>query len=547
MTTSRPQTQLASTEDPSLPPTPTSEGHRLTVRDRWLLTGILAFAGFLRLYDLELISWTNDEGYHGMVATHILSAEIDELPLAGFPSVGIRNSALFVYFLASANVALFHPLSGAVLIAALNIWALYLAFQLSRQHFGKVTAFLALAYCAVSPWSVIYARIMWPPSCLAPLCLIFIGWTLRWERTGRGLFRVAVLALVIPQMHFSGTCAVIWLLYVLFTSKRTVPWKPLAGGALIGVITWTPWFVFQSVTTWIDFRTALQVAEGKHSAYETLGSILLYLYAQLGVSQFDFWFDSSGINMSVYFPVGMHMAQLCAGVLLTTCWIAAMFRGVFINRERNTWLLIVWTLIPIVCLTLIRPRLVPHYVLVAFPVPLILTADWIASVVFRHRLKLIRNVSFVVLAGIVVVFLKSLIGWHGFVDDDHLNGGRQYRRSYRMVRETAVSVLQDAAGVYAALVGPVSGSFPAYNYVFQYEQGKARIYPGRQAGPLLFWIDEESLGSETLTVDQLTDHESRINQSLVTYRQSPIQWRVVRHWSTGLAQVYRLEPATDAP
>jgi len=422
MTTSRPDTPLTgdtppvSAEEPpsstSQPTDSTSDRGKLTVRDRWFVIGILGLASFLRLYDLELISWTNDEGYHGMVATHILTAEIDELPLAGFPSVGIRNSALFVYLLASANLLTFHPLSGAVLIAALNIWALYLAFQLSRHHFGKVTAFLALAYCTVSPWSVIYARIMWPPSCLAPLCLIFIGWTLTWERTGRGLFRVAVLAFVIPQMHFSGACAVIWLLFVLFTSKRTVPWKRLTGGALIGLITWTPWFVFQSVTNWIDFRTALQVAEGKNGAYETLGSILLYLYAQLGASQFDFWFDSSGIDLSAYFSGGMHMAQFCAGALLATCWIAAMFRGVFLTRERNTMLLIVWTLIPVVCLTLIRPRIVPHYVLVAFPVPLILTADWIVRVVFRHHSTLIRNVSVVVLAGIAVVFLKSLISWH---------------------------------------------------------------------------------------------------------------------------------------
>ena len=116
-----------------------------------------------------------------------------------------------------------------------------------------------------------------------------------------------------------------------------------------------------------------------------------------------------------------------------------------------------------------------------------------------------------------------------------------------MVRETAVSVLQDADGVHAEIVGPVSGSFPAYNYVFEYEQGKARIYPGRQASPLLFWIDEERLASGSLTEDQLRDQEARINQSLATYRPSPFQWHVVRHWRTHLAQVYRLEPATSAP
>jgi hypothetical protein len=545
------ETAIASVEEPkssaSQPTDSTSDGGKLTVRDRWFLTGILGLASFLRLYNLELINWSNDDGYHGMVATHILTAEIDELPLAGFPSVGIRNSALFVYLLASANLLAFHPLSGAVLIAVLNIWALYLAFQLSRHHFGKMTAFLALACCTISPWSVIYARSMWPPSCLAPLCLIFIGWTLTWERTGRGLFRVAVLALVIPQMHFSGACAVFWLLFVLFTSKRTVPWKPLTAGALIGLIAWTPWFVFQSITNWIDFRTALHVAEGKNSAFETLGSILLYLYAQLGASQFDYWFDSSGIDMSAYFSGGMHMAQFCAGALMATCWIAAMIRGVFLSRERTTMLLIVWTLIPVVCLTLIRPRIVPHYVLVAFPVPLILTADWIVRVAFGHRSKLNRNVSLVVLAGIAVVFLKSLIGWHGFVDDDHLNGGRQYRRTYRMVRETAVSLVQDADGVHAELVGPVSGIYPAYNYVFEYEQGKAGIYPGGQASPLLFWVDEERLASASLTEEQLTDQEARINRSLATYRPSPFQWHIVRHWSTHLAQVYQLEPATNAP
>lgn len=506
---------------------------KLNGPERVGLMALLLLAGFLRLHDLDLISWTNDEGSHQSIAMHILAADFEDLPMAGFPSVGIRNSALFVYLLAAANVVVFHPLSGAVLIALLNVWALYMAFQLCRRYFSKPTAFMALAYCAVSPWSVLFARNMWPPSCLAPVCLLLIGLTFKWEATGKGLFSIGLLTLIVPQVHFSGACAVIWVACALFTAKRSVRWVPLLSGIVVGLATWTPWVMFQSITKWNDFRTAVNVAEGKHSLLDPIARIFYYLPAQLHSGGFSFWFDTNDVEMSDYLPGWLNIVLLAGGVALVGCWIAAMVHGLFVKRSRHNGLLILWILIPVVCLLLIRPDVHPHYLLVAFPMPLLLTADWIVRVPLKSRLKSIRIATGVACGITAIAFVLFLNGWRNFVTDGHLKGIPHYRRSYRMVEDTIAAITDDAAGQSAQLAGPGSGLFPAYNCVFDFKQ--AGIGSGAD---LLYWIEEPAATGEAGSRD---DTEAKINDSMKTWRQSYAQWRIVRQWKNGAAVVYRLE------
>ena len=86
---------------------------------RLALAVLLLMATGLRLWESDLVPVTADEGSHVGQAMFIAVAGLADWPLAGLPSLGVRNSALFIYLVTLAEMVWWHPLSGVVLVAGL--------------------------------------------------------------------------------------------------------------------------------------------------------------------------------------------------------------------------------------------------------------------------------------------------------------------------------------------------------------------------------------------------------------------------------------------
>lgn len=524
-------------------------------RRRILIGAMFVVIAALRFYNMELISTTNDEGAHGRLAMFVALFDVEQWPLAGLPSVGIRNSALFIYLIAVAEFVYWHPLSGAYLVVALNVWAVYLAYRLATERFGTAAGVVVLVLYGFSPWAVLYARNMWPPSCLAVVCLWFISMCLRWlDQGGRGrLFGMVVLAFIIPQVHFSGVCAPLWLLAVLFAGRKQLGWLPLLGGIAVGLATWTPWIIFQQVTEWIDLRSVGAVAKGKDPFSHTLFNIGNYLQHLLHSGGFEFWFGRSPADLPEYFPVWARGLAVCVGVVLVLALLASIGFALRRDTSRDLKLLLLWMVVPILGLSAIRPIVQPHYVLVAYPVPFLLIGAWAG-----HFLKT-RGRSISVLTGLLatvicVSHITMLAGWYRYVDDDRTDGAGHYELSYRQRREAVMSVLEDSTGKWVQLAGPYSGYFPAYDAIYDYEQ-VAGGFGELPDDPLQrYWLELDPVSeTEMSPTDQASDKRAEkvafINHIMSEYGRTPPGWEIEKDWRVGFTHIYRirLDPTRRLP
>lgn len=511
---------------------------------RWsslLVATVALLAAFLRLYALELVSITNDEGYHGYAMWYIATLDFENWPLSGYPSVGIRNSALFMYLLAIPYFFVFHSLSGVVFVAGLNLLALFLTWRLTRERFGTPAAYIATLLFAFSPWSVLYARQMWPPSCLAVVTLWFIGIALRWLEEGgdHRLFGLVVLGFVIPQFHFSGFCAPVWLCVVLLLGRKRLRASLLLTAAVVGVATWSPWIYLQHSSHWLDLRQALRAAKGTAGVLDTLTQTLGHYQSLLHSGNFEFWFATTTDNLPEYFPAWLRLVLPATGTVLVVVFACSLIGACWKPADRSLWLLVFWSLLPILMLLLLRPKSQPHYVLIGFPVPFILMGAWCGRVTAWDRLWP-RVAVIAPLLLVSVAHVVFLYGWYGYVNDDRPTGAGQYQLSYRQRRDVVATILEDSARKHVRMSGPVSGRYPAYDFVYTFEQFRQGFHALPVDQSRIYWIEDERFDHGLQGQDWMHKKQQRIGRSLQEYRNLSPNWEIEHHWKTGPAHVYRL-------
>ena len=494
-------------------------------RRRWELWGLLLLAAAPRFYRMDLISITADEGVHGLAAMRI--AVFLDWPMVGLPSVGIRNSAFFLYLLALPNFFFRHPLTGAVLVAGLNLAAVFLTYRLTNRLFGRRSAFIAGLLIACSPWMIMYARNMWPPSCLAPLCLVLIDVALRWlDEGGRGrLLAIVLLGFVIPQMHFSGFCAPLWIMAVLWSGRRRLAVGPVLAAVALGLVTWIPWIAFQHFENeWIDIRQMIGTAKGKHTTFETLSASLRTYAMLLGSDGFAYWFGVPPSDLPNLFPRWLVIANRAASAALSLTFLVSLVWGIARASDRAIRLLLLWAVLPIPMLALIRPDVHPHYLLVAYPIPFVL----IGALLGRRADSAAGSTWALVMGSLLVIVgleLAFLAGWYRYVAADRPNGSGHFELSYRQRRAVAVAVLDDSGDRWIQVVGAFNQRSPAYDFVYDYETMVRGQHRRPEDDAVRYWLDERE-----------GDQPPRFRG-----------WAVEKLWRIGPTRIFRIRRAQPDP
>jgi hypothetical protein len=165
----------------------------------------------------------------------------------------------------------------------------------------------------------------------------------------------------------------------------------------------------------------------------------------------------------------------------------------------------------------------PHYVNVAYPVPLLLMGACAQRLVRSGHRWRIAVLSAALLA-ISLTHLVFLAGWYRYVDEEQPAGLGHFELSYRQRRQVALAILDDSGGEPVPLAGAFSGYHPAYDLVYTYEylRRSARTRPADPA--LRYWVDEN-------TGDDLD---------------LPGDWTIEKHWKVGPARIFRIRQPQPA-
>lgn len=520
-----------------------------TSGSRRILIGILLLAAFLRYYRLDLVSVTNATAIQELTAASALSFEGWDWPLAGPPTDDIRSSAFLPTAIAVTSVFWWHPLSGIVFVIVLNLIAVALTWRLCVRHFGRRAAILATLLYATSPWSILSARLLIPASCLAVFSTAFLSVSLNWLQD-KGKLQLAImvlLAVVLPQIHFSGLVAPVWLVAVLLSHRKDVAVSSVIGGLLAGAIFWVPWIAFQRITGWSELTTwAEQIIQAPAAHAQAFAASLRNVIFLSSSWNFQHWFGGSPSDWPEYFPLWLRWGVNGSAALLSLLLVGAVVRTLSHHGDQLVRQLLLWMGLAVLLGTVLRTGENPDNMLIALPVPFVLIGVLLADLPSRmtRRTAIVPAVIVIVLCVVHVAFLGR---WASFVDDGMNTVAGRYQFSYHQRQATIQSVLEDAGTRPVRLFGAFAGGNPAYQYVLMYEQKVRNSSLGESDEITGYWIDElwptEEI-SETAWVNQ---SERRINPVLVEFLRSPPNWVIDRHWSVGQAQIYRMRLAKKTP
>jgi hypothetical protein len=528
-------------------------------RREWLAVALAA--AVIRLAWPDLVSFTADEAIHGELAMSIANLDFSNVPVVGLPSVGIRNSALFMHLLGLASLPSRHPLAGLALVAGLNVGLVALTHRFVRERFGSRAAWWTTTFFLTAPWQVLYARNMWPPSCVGPLAFLVFYRVVQWlegPRPALGLILPTALAQVVPQMHFSGFVVPAWLALMTFGIAARSGWRrgpALIGawlvGLVIGTATWAPWIHWQHVSNrWADFPAVRRLLEPSRTPAETskrsvsgqptstpardsasavdaaarietgdrpanawiaIAESLRMLALLSTGEEFRFWFGTEPESMPDLFPVWQQRAVHAAALLTLGISLIGLV-ALTLDRSRHRHLApaaLLWLILPIALLAVLRPRLVPHYVLITWPIPAILFglgADRLAgrspgftSPPLPGAAPASATVSSWLQAGtvaalvalIALVHLTELDGWRRYLAAGRHPGTGHFQHSYRHRADVARSIVErygNALDAYPA--GFFSGQNPAYRPAVRHEGGRRGLQLRGEGANYIAWLIE---------------------------------------------------------
>jgi 4-amino-4-deoxy-L-arabinose transferase-like glycosyltransferase len=509
---------------------------------RWVILGILLLAAFLRLYRLELISVTNVTAFQELTASSALSFEGWDWPLAGPPTEDIRSSAFLPTAIALAGVIWRHPFSGIVVVVVLNLCAVALVYRLCARQFGLPVAGIATLLYASSPWGVLYARLLVPASCLAVFTVLLVHLSLCWlEEKGKvQLTMMVVLAFAIPQIHFSGICAPIWLMVVLYPCRKQLSKLSLVCGGLLTAMLWAPWIAFQQITGWGELQTWVgQILQTPAAhGYAFLHSIN-HLQCLLHSSNFDYWFGESPSQWPDYFPAWQRWSLGVSAVVLLALLLGSVISVMTRTADRPVRLLLLWVVLPVLSGTLLRTGLSPENMLIAYPIPFVLVGVMTVHLqkMLPQRIRLLPLTAVLAICMVNVGFLASCAR---LVANGQVTSSGRYELSYHQRLAAIQSVLEDAGTGSVRLVGEFAGWNPAYAYVLSYSGANPATTLDPQNEMVCYWLDEQPPTDGLSEAAWKNQKERQINLSISQYLGTPPDWVIERYWYIEKSQVYRL-------
>ncbi len=252
---------------------------------------VLALGAWLRFQRTDLLEFKGDEAY----ATHIVHRVLQG---GGWPQVGLLSSVkvlnppLFLYLLVPLFAIHASPIFVCGAIATLNLLAIVIAWHVGRKYYGPLAGLVTALLFAVSPWAVIYSRKIWAQD-FVPLMTAGTIWALHalvFGQRRRAVFWVALLPLLVIEVHFAGLALTATVIGLLLWLRPKMDWRwAVAGLALAGVLL-VPYLNYQIAHNWNDFRKAVKTIGGQ--AYKIPTGMIVHPQLGYAMPRRDPWWQA---------------------------------------------------------------------------------------------------------------------------------------------------------------------------------------------------------------------------------------------------------------
>lgn len=449
------------------------KGRFYRILTAWEIYPILLVAAFLRLYQLNITEFDEDQATVFRMARDAVMHGL--LPAtSNIASIRINNPPGVIYLLMIPASSSSNPLWGAALVALLNLLAALLTYIFARRYFGRLAAALAAAFYATATMPLHFSRFIWQQNMIAPFVILFLFALFRGvvdRRKGWLIPAIFLLGLVV-QLHETTALLAVPLVLAILLAPETVRWRDALLGLLSLVLLYSTYLLWEIATHFADVPVFLRFIKlpsqidstaityyrnffSPFSQAPTNPQTLLYrLYPALS------WLNivmpllvGGGFIVALLLfllsfnthpvPSGtpgertsVHSAKPALWSRLWRRW--ADFRS---SPERCAMLLLlVWQIVPLLVLSRHSVPVFPYYVLLLMPGPFILTGLLIGQIGkwLRQRGRGWRIPRYSLYLFISIALIAQVVGTTAGLFDD-TSGNNRHGFGYN-----ALSSMQNA-------------------------------------------------------------------------------------------------------
>jgi 4-amino-4-deoxy-L-arabinose transferase-like glycosyltransferase len=377
-----------------------------------LFVAVIGLAAFLRLYRLDLLDLRFDEASAPQLALSI--ARGNWLPVAPFSGSVANHPPVYLYLLALPYLITRDFMAIATYRALLDVLAVALTWWVCRRFFNLRVALIASLLFAVAPWAVQFARdtgIVVPP--LFTTLLLF-GLLEALQRRNPWGWAVAGWGLALSLgSHLTAVYLVPVVLIALVIGRASLRPVPV----LVGI-------------------APLLLVGGVYLAHDA-GQGFANVRALLGSSGEAAW-SLDALNQALWSTGGAHLSDLTSGAF--PIWQAQVLQALnLIDTVQMAWLvvsaaillvlllrrsalyspaaivlLLLWLSVPVVLQLRHSRSMQMHYFLPLYPVPFIVMALGVDSVLVSSRTAHSSPTPRAVVPAVVATLVAIIVGWQVF-------------------------------------------------------------------------------------------------------------------------------------
>jgi 4-amino-4-deoxy-L-arabinose transferase-like glycosyltransferase len=394
-------------------------------RFRWLsweaaaVAAILALAGWLRLRDLGIMPFHDDQAVALRIAHDILHGDIRTVGLTS--SSGAANPPLYVYVVALLVAIHDGAMFATVSVAVLSVVAIALTYVAVRPRFGRTVALTTAALFATAPWAVFFGRFLWQQNFL-PIATVSLLWTmfvvLERDRTRVALL-IPVLFVVAISLNLSAVSLILPIGALLVYRKRDVDWRAVVVGVGIGIVVLAPWLAHNAKHGFRDFGLVVNNGRG-HGGTPGVGTIEAVRWT-VDLMSAGGWTFLTGAHHEGGLPWALGraagivvIALLVVGIVTSLARVVRDGRHPKADTVRRVLLLIWLAGICLAYVTSSRSGVGPHYLLVSYPTSFLLAALGLhdsSSLLLRRRSAV---VSLATAGAVTAAFVAFTLSFQAF-------------------------------------------------------------------------------------------------------------------------------------
>lgn len=401
---------------------------------------IVTLSAFFRIQNLHLIEFKADEGINLFLASRPLFGHPFP-PIGIISSAGIPNPPFFNYLMLPIVYITLDPKMISFIIGSINSLAIGFFFLLVYKYYGALIAFASSILIALSPWSILFSRKLWPPDFILPF-MVAILYSLNKIVVDKKYFfwlPYAVLSLFLIQLYHPTIFFVLLVTLFLLIQKIKPHFGYVTIGFFLGILPMLPYLAYQLQNGCADCSTFLAIKEKLALKYSP--EMLIRPMQIIGQGNFQFILGNDMHTFSINYPFVYELRKL----LYIPYLLLPIGTFIFWKKYAKFRFLVYATILVPIIYFLLRLEPFMHYFAVIIPILFIFVGVALAGLfsVKISFIKLLSGFTFVMLAATYASFNTAffdLLNKQKGLSGDY---GHTYSHTEKSIKERMYKYIND--------------------------------------------------------------------------------------------------------